>query len=102
MKAAQKMYTLSAKVWLYPSDMAAWHFVTLDKKVGSEIKELFGKHAKGFGSLPVEVTVGKTTWRTSIFPDKISQSYLLPIKAAVRKREGIEVEESVKFTINLL
>ncbi len=27
-------------------------------------------------SIPVRVTVGKTTWETSIFPDKKSQTYL--------------------------
>ncbi|MBP9762590.1 DUF1905 domain-containing protein [Patescibacteria group bacterium] len=37
----------------------------------------------------VLVTVGKTMWETSIFPDKKSQSYLLPMKLEVRKRRGL-------------
>lgn len=97
-----KSYTMTEKVWLYPSEVANWHFVTLTKKVGQGIKEQFGKNARGFGSLPVEVTVGATTWKTSIFPDKYSGSYILPLKAKVRKLEDIEAGEKVTFSISLL
>lgn len=80
-------YRFRAKVWLYTGD-AAWHFLTLPKGIGSEVKTLFG-HDRGWGSLPVRVTIGKTTWKTSIFPDNKTNSYLLPLKAQVRKAEGI-------------
>ena len=102
MKHAKRVYNLIEKVWLYPGEAANWHFVTIDKETGKEIKETFGKHAKGFGSLPVEVTVGKTVWKTSIFPDTYSRSYLLPLKAAIRKKEDIEVGDQVAFSIVLL
>jgi hypothetical protein len=95
------VYTMTEKVWLYPGDFANWHFVTLTKKVGEEIKTTHGKNARGFGSLPVEVTIGKTTWKTSIFPDRLSGSYLLPLKAKVRKSEDIEANELVKFSITV-
>lgn len=97
----KKTFTMTEKVWLYPGESANWHFVTLTKTVGQEIKETFGKHAKGFGSLPVEVTIGKTVFKTSIFPDKRVGSYLLPLKAKVRKAEDIEAGEPVTFTIEL-
>ncbi len=95
-------YTMTEKVWLYPGDMAAWHFVTLTKKIGQEIKETYGKSAKGFGSLPVMVTVGATTWKTSIFPDRRVGSYLLPLKAKVRKAEDIEAGDVITFSVTLL
>jgi len=99
---AKQSYTMTEKVWLYPGDMAAWHFVTLTKATGKEIKETYGPSARGFGSLPVEVTIGKTTWKTSIFPDKYSGSYLLPLKAKVRKSEGIDVGDMVRFSITII
>lgn len=92
---------MTEKVWLYPGASASWHFVTLTKKIGQEIREAHGKKAKGFGSLPVEVTVGISTWKTSIFPDRLSGSYLLPLKAAVRKKEYVEVGEPITFKIKL-
>lgn len=91
-------YRLRAKLWLYPG-AAGWHFVTLPKKQAAEIRGMFGDVARGWGSLPVTVTVGETTWTTSIFPDKKSQSYLLPVKAAVRKAESIAAGDTLWFTL---
>ena len=93
---------MEEKVWLYPGEMAAWHFVTLTKTIGKKIRETHGKSARGFGSLPVEVQIGKTIWNTSIFPDTYTGSYLLPLKAQVRKVEDIEVGDTVTFTVTLL
>lgn len=94
------MYKMRSEVWPYPG-MAGWRFITLPKKQGQEIKEKFGKHAKGWGSLAVSVTIGKTTWDTSIFPDKQSGSYVLPLKVKVRKAEGIADHSNVSFVIKL-
>ncbi len=101
MAKVKTTYTMTEKVFLYPGEAANWHFVPVTKNLGQEIKEKFGKLAKGFGSLPVTVTVGKTTWETSIFPDKYSGSYLLPLKVQVRKKEEILAGEKVTFTIKL-
>lgn len=94
-----KSYTMTEKVFLYPGESANWHFVPITKKVGMEIKALFGKSVRGFGSRRVEVTIGKTVWQTSIFPDRYSGSYILPLKAAVRKKEGVEVGDIIVFSI---
>ena len=55
----------------------------------------------GFGSVPVIVMIGKTRWKTSIFPDKRSGTYLLPIKAEVRKKENIMSEDIVSVTVQI-
>lgn len=94
----QKTYTLTAEVWLYPG-MAAWHFITLPIQTADEIKVLFDEEKRGWGSIPVVVTIGSTTWKTSIFPDKQSNSYLLPLKVAVRKKEKIKIGDPVKLTL---
>lgn len=96
----KKNYKMTTKVFLYPG-MAAWHFLGLPKEIGHEIKENFGKGSRGFGSLPVEVCIGKTVWNTSIFPEKTSGSYVLPVKAIVRKKEDIEAGEEVTYTIKI-
>ncbi len=98
---ALKKYTMTEKMWLYPGETANWHFLTVPKKYGQEIKELYGKNRRGFGSIRAEVTIGKTTWKTSIFPDKHAGTYILPVKAAVRKAEDIYADEKVKFTIKV-
>ncbi len=81
--------------------MAGWHFIGVAKKQSDEIKEKFGALKKGWGSIPVVVMIGKTAWKTSIFPDKKSGTYLLPLKAEVRKKEGITAKSVVSFSITI-
>lgn len=94
-----KKYTIKSKVWLY-SGQAAWHFIGIPKKESEEIKKA-QKVKVGFGSVPVIVMIGKTRWKTSIFPDKRSGTYLLPIKAEVRKKENIMSEDIVSVTVQI-
>jgi hypothetical protein len=94
-------FKVKAKIWLYPG-MAAWHFVSLSKKTAFEIDKLFSDLKRGWGSLPVLATIGKTTWKTSIFPDKKSGTYLLPLKSEVRKKENIKVNSTVKLSLRVL
>lgn len=81
--------------------MAGWHFITFPKKQSSKIKKLFGSMVGGWGSLPVIVTIGKTSWKTSIFPDKKSGGYLLPLKVEIRKKERISIGDTVDFLIEI-
>lgn len=100
-RSTRGVYKLTSKIVVFPG-MGAWRFLHINKKVSDEIKQKFApKKAVGFGSIRVEVTVGKTTWRTSIFPDKKSGTYLLPTKASVRKAERVLDDEPVHFTIRI-
>ena len=92
---------MTEKVILWSGDMAAWHFVPVTKKVGQEIKEKFGKNHRGFGSIRVAVTVGKTTWDTSIFQDRYTGSYILLLNASRRKAEDIEAGEKLVNRITI-
>ncbi len=98
--AAKRIYNLSSRVIVYPG-FAAWRFIHLNKQTSAEIKKNFGAHAAGFGSIRVTVRIGKTSWDTSIFPDKKSGTYLLPLKAKVRRAEGIDDEDTVPFSIRI-
>ncbi len=93
------VHTCQAKIWLYPGETASWHFVTLPKELGTTLKQTYAKNRRGFGSLPVSVTIGKTTWQTSIFPDSHSGSYLLPLKASVRKKEELLIGDTITLSL---
>lgn len=94
-------YSFKAKVWIYPGD-TKWFFVYVPKEQASDIRERFGNISRGWGSLPVEVTISKTKWKTSIFRDKKSSSYLLPLKASVRKILDIQNEDTLSITIKII
>jgi hypothetical protein len=78
----------------------AWHFVALPAPLADEI-EATAQTKGGFGSVPVEVTVGATTWQTSLFPDRSRGTYLLPVKRAVRVAEDWYAGDSVGITLVL-
>lgn len=94
-------FEFKAKIWLYPGS-SAWHFVCLPKKISKEIKAEFGDLARGWGSLPVKAKIGKTKWRTSIFPDSKTNTYLLPVKLKIRKKEKIKLGEIMKINLVVL
>ncbi len=89
-----------AELWLYPGK-AGWHFVTLPQAIGQQVKFYQGQTRAGFGSVPVIATIGKTAWATSLFPDAKSGSYLLPVKADVRRKEKLASGTSVSVTLTL-
>ena len=82
--------------------MAGWHFVTLSKNISAKINKEFNSYKRGWGSLKVSVEVGKSNWKTSIFPDKKSGCYLLPLKSEIRKKENIIKDKLLKFKITVL
>jgi hypothetical protein len=96
-----KKYQISGKIWLYPGESANWHFFTIPKKESGEIKTAYTGLTRGWGSLPVSVTIGKTNWETSIFPDSKSGTYILPLKAVVRKKEHLYEGDTCTVSIEI-
>jgi hypothetical protein len=93
-------FEFAAELWLYEGE-AAWHFVTVPDDVSDEI-EARAVRKRGFGSVRVRVTVGGTTWSTSVFPDSKRRAYILPVKQEVRRREGISAGSQVAVRLELL
>ncbi|MDT0212493.1 DUF1905 domain-containing protein [Rothia sp. ARF10] len=93
-------FTFTAPLWEW-SAQGGWFFVTLPTDAADDIAALPGG-GRGFGSVRVRVTVGATTWSTSVFPDTKLGSYVLPVKKAVRKAEGVDDGDDVEVTLEVL
>lgn len=89
-----------AELWEHEGQ-GAWCFVTVPEDPSEDIR-LSGAMPAGFGSYRVEVTVGATTWRTSVFPDNASGGFVLPVKKAVRRKEAIEIGDLVAVHLDVL
>ena len=72
---------------------APWHYATVPEEECGVLEAVSGLVSYGWGVIPVRATVGQTTWGTSLFPK--DGSYLVPVKAAVRDAEGIELGDVV-------
>ncbi len=86
-----------ARLWIYEAP-APWHMITIPLNVSAEIKKMFGHLHRGWGSIPVIVRIGETTWKTSIFWEK-KGTYLLPIKKEIRRAENISSGDLVTLQI---
>lgn len=90
-------YEFSSELWRHPGE-AGWCFVTLPEDIADDIDAAVGVRA-GFGSIPVVVSVGATSWKTSLFPDSSSDSFVLPMKKAIREAQQLEVGETVSVQL---
>lgn len=91
-------FRFNATVWRHPGK-GGWHFVTLPADVAEAIR--FFRPVKGFVPVAVMAEVGRSRWATSVFPDSKSGSFLLALKADVRKAEEIGHGDTVEMRLHL-
>jgi len=98
---AAHAYEFTAELWEWTAK-ASWYFVTVPDDISDEIDEITATSTAGFGSVRVSVTIGGTTWQTSLFPSTEVEAYVLPIKRPVRTAEGIEPGDTCALRIELV
>ena len=91
--------------WTTPAAPAAWHFITIDGEAGEALlatalmRRMEGM-SRGFGSLKVTARIGDSVFKTSLFPSK-ELGWLLPVKASVRKAEGVNEGDVVAVVLEV-
>jgi len=93
-------YRFEAEIWQSES-VGSWAFITVPDEASDDIRLRSGPPA-GFGSVRVEVTVGRTTWRTSVFPDAGTGCYVMPFKKSVRRAEDLEPGDLASVSLVLV
>lgn len=85
-------------IWFWRGP-APWYFVTVPAEQGDDLKAILGFVTYGWGMIPADVRIGKTSWKTALWPK--NDSYIVPIKASVRKAENLDegAEVSVRLEI---
>ncbi|MFD0275187.1 DUF1905 domain-containing protein [Kitasatospora sp. NPDC127111] len=97
------VFTFDGELWIWDARRAdSWTFVSMPAEASEEVRDVPGGPRRGFGSRRVRVTIGGSTWLTSIFPDSARGCYVLPVKRAVRKAEALDVGDIVTVTVELL
>lgn len=91
-------YEFNASPWQHAS-LGGWYFISLPKDIAKEIREHFQWQEEGWGRIRVEAKIGKTQWQTAIWFDTKLDTYLLPLKAEVRKREQVEINRNILTAI---
>jgi hypothetical protein len=91
-------FSFSATVWEWRGP-APYHFVSVPPDVAIEIKELASAVTYGWGMIPVSGKIGATTFDTSLWAK--NGTYAVPLKDAVRKAEGISLNDLVSIELSL-
>jgi hypothetical protein len=87
----------SGDLWFWKGP-APWHFITVPGEDCGELEFRSPFVTYGWGMIPVTARVGRTDWRTSLFPK--DGQYVVPVKAAVRRAERLELGDTV--TVRLI
>ena len=78
---------------------APFFYARLPADAAAEISRVKALVTYGWGAIPVEATIEGVSFTTSLFPR--DATYLLPLKAAVRKRIGVTVGDRVAVAMQV-
>ncbi len=106
--STKKSFKFKSKVIVWRSsydegnDSGAWRFARVPENISAKIKEMQkGKLRRGWGAIYAKAKIKKSEWVTSIFPDRHSNTYILPLKKQIRFQEnlydGIDINVSVEI-----
>ncbi|MFA7759138.1 DUF1905 domain-containing protein [Streptomyces sp. NRRL B-2790] len=82
--------------WRGPSP---YYFVPVPDEECADIREVAAMATYGWGVIPVRARIGEIAFETSLFPK--DGSYLLPLKAAVRKPHGLSAGDDVTVEMSV-
>ena len=82
----------SGELW-YWRGPAPFHFVTAPDEACGALEAASASVSYGWGMIPVGAQIGATEWTTSLWPK--DGGYIVPVKAGVRRAEGLDVGDTV-------
>ena len=96
-------YTFSGELAIWRGQKSKWFLMVLPRDISDHARYFTSHVQRGFKSLKVDAQIGDSQWRTSLFPSKERQSYLLFVKKSVREAQNIKNEgDTAEVTITIL
>lgn len=97
---AKIKYEFSAECWQHASP-GGWYFISLPKTIAQEIRAALQTEEEGWGRLKATAQIGNSQWKTAIWFDTKQNTYLLPLKAEIRKKEAIFIGQTLQVMLLL-
>jgi hypothetical protein len=88
----------SGKIW-YWKGPAPWYFVTVPAEQSDDLRAIADAVTYGWGMIPVTARIGRTGWTTALFPK--DGLYIVPVRASVRKAEGLDEGDEVTIRLQV-
>ncbi|MCP5397074.1 MAG: DUF1905 domain-containing protein [Sphingomonadaceae bacterium] len=92
----------------WQGDKAVYHLLRIDGHTAEAITMHARLHRlefgtqRGFGSAKVMARIGDTAWKTSVFPQDQSTSWILLVSKKVMRAEDLAADDLIKVTLELL
>lgn len=91
-------FVIRGEVWHWRGP-SPYHFVWMPDDESERIRDVASEVTYGWGMIPVTVTIGTTTWTTSLWPKE--GRYVVPLKDVVRHAEHIELGDDVRLRLSI-
>ena len=91
-------YEYSAQMWKHNSP-GGWYFVSLPKTLSKEIRENLKWQEEGWGRMKAFAQIGDLLWESAIWFDTKLDTYILPIKAEIRKKRKLEINQNIEMNL---
>ncbi|WP_420601854.1 DUF1905 domain-containing protein [Flagellimonas sp.] len=91
-------YEYVTKMWKNGST-GGWHFVSLPQNLSKEIRDNLKWQEEGWGRMKALAQIGELVWETSIWFDTKVNTYILPIKAEIRKKRNLTIGQTIEINI---
>ncbi len=92
-------FQFNGAIWQYSTLKGSWYFVSLPVEISNEIRENWKWQEEGWGRLKATARINHTEWETAIWFDSKMKTYLLPLKADVRRKEKLEFGNFTSISI---
>jgi hypothetical protein len=89
---------IEGEIWFWRGP-APWYFVTVPPAECRALRAISSTVTYGWGMIPATVQIGHTRWTTALWPQE--ERYIVPIKAQVRKAEGLAEGDCVTLCLEV-
>lgn len=96
--SAAMQFRFTGEVWFWRGS-SPYYFVTVPEKQCAALKAMSGSVTYGWGMIPVVAKLGRTEWKTSLFPK--DGRYIVPLKDKVRTAEKIQQGDRVTLRLEV-
>lgn len=88
----------NGQIWTWHGP-APWYFITVPAEHSRDLQAVSGFVTYGWGMIPVHARIGKSEWKTSLFPK--DDLYVVPIKASIRQAENLKEGDEVTVWLEI-
>jgi hypothetical protein len=88
----------SGPIWTWRGP-APFYFITVPPEQVADLKSVSEFVTYGWGMIPVRVRIGRSEWKTSLWPK--DGSYVVPLKTTIRQAEKLNEGDLVTVRLDV-